>query len=274
MEPTPDELAEFAKKLNADGEVTVEKRQAWDLVDTYGHLQDLIDKDAPFGEGTIKLFQAMITNNNPKIESRYKGKYSYSRKKIVGGGNWECKPFAEPDTIDARMQRLAKQYESYMKFKPEDPELTYKVIEHAAEMMVDLIDIHPFSDGNGRTSRLMADGILISDGLYPMPHWLNPETEDSHIRRQQFGIMMEYACRGDFRLILRFMTQQQRLAIEQEFDAIEANTQATIEATTSGYRNERTLAYDNLTEYQLAISKSLLEKPPMILPLKKTAEES
>lgn len=26
MEPTPDELAEFAKKLNADGEVTVEKK--------------------------------------------------------------------------------------------------------------------------------------------------------------------------------------------------------------------------------------------------------
>jgi hypothetical protein len=187
------------------------------------------------------------------------------------GVSWECKPFAHPDTIDSRMKRLAHYLDNYMRYKPEDPTQIYRVIDHAAEIMVDLVDIHPFSDGNGRVSRLLADGILISGGLNPMPQWLNPNIEDVHKKRQNFAMIMEHACRGYFPFLLKFMVGQQRQKLENELDVIENSTQARIEAESSGYWQDRIVEYDTLTDYELILSNEIINNPPSELPHRKSA---
>lgn len=266
-EPTLEELIEFTNKINAEGTITVEKRQAWDLGLAYSTLYEMIKNNASFSEDTIKSFHAIITKNSPNLPQKYKGKYSYSRKVLVGS-KWECKPFAPAETIDARMHKLAERYAEFMKYKPEDPTQIYKVVNNACDIMVDLIDIHPFSDGNGRTSRLLADGILISGGLYPMPHWLNPEIKNLSKAKQQFGMMMEYACRGDYRMLLHFMVKQQRAAIESEFEEIEKDPQALEYEAGPSYIEEKVLIYDTLTEYQIILGNNLVKNPPERLKLK------
>jgi len=191
--PTLEEAKAFVDRLNADGEVTPAKRQGWDLVSAYSVLDDKMGQGSPFDEQTIKDFQGLITRHSPQLQMAERGNYSYVPKEILGVA-WKCKSFADPSDIDPRMKRLAHYLDAYMKFKPEDPSQAHKVIDHAAEIMVDFIDIHPFADGNGRTSRLLADGILIYGGLYPMPHWLNPNTPDSSKSKQNFNMMMEYAA--------------------------------------------------------------------------------
>lgn len=231
-------------------------------------MQTLLNTGGSFNEETIKKFQAMITAISPNLPRQFKGEYSFSSKTILGR-KWQSKPFASPETYPERMRRLSKCFSEYIKFVPEDPTQIYKVIEHSAEVMVDLVDIHPFSDGNGRTSRLLADAILTAGGLYPMPHWLEQDDERTvPSKKRRFGLMMEYACRGDYRLLLQFMTEQQRLAIESEFDAIEASSQASVEAASSGYRHERIMTYDTLTQYQFALTESLTKSPPERLPSK------
>jgi hypothetical protein len=263
---TLEQAALFTNKLNAEGEVTREKRQGWDIVEAYSKLHDMIDTGARFNEGSVKDFQSTITRNSPNLLRIQKGRYSYNPKKIKDT-SWECKPFASPETIDARMKRLVQYLENYMKYKPEEPSQTYKVVEHAAEIMVDLIDIHPFSDGNGRTSRLLADGILISGGLNPMSEWLDPNKGTLNKRKQDFGMKMEYACRGYFPLILKFMAGRQRAKLEEAIVVIETNTQARVEAQESGELEEIIAKYDNLTDYELILTNEILTNPPPKLPM-------
>lgn len=57
------------------------------------------------------------------------------------------------------------------------------VIELAAWAHCEVVGIHPFRDGNGRTARLLADLILTRYGLYPLRDFGDRETYINTLRR-------------------------------------------------------------------------------------------
>lgn len=268
QQPTLEELAAFAEQLNANGEVTVAKRQAWDLVTAYDVMHGMLNSGASIDEKAIKELQGIITDNTPHISRSQKGRFSYSSEKTIVNIPWELKPFSDGNQIDSRMQALTGKLGGYIKFKPEDPKQTYSVIDHAARIMIDLVDIHPFADGNGRTSRLLADAVLQAGGLYPMPHWVNPRIEDRNEGRMDFFSMVERARRGYYPSILKFMVQQQRHALESELTAIEINPIILSDARTAEYWDDRIGAYDMLTGYQANLNSVIQHNPPIPLPAK------
>lgn len=52
---------------------------------------------------------------------------------------------------------------------PDDADYERKAIEIAIWLHAEVIRIHPFEDGNGRTCRALLDAILVRLGLRPVP---------------------------------------------------------------------------------------------------------
>jgi Fic family protein len=53
--------------------------------------------------------------------------------------------------------------------KPDDEEYELRALRLAARAHAEIIRVHPFEDGNGRTSRLCAGHLLVKCGLLPVP---------------------------------------------------------------------------------------------------------
>ncbi len=79
---------------------------------------------------------------------------------------------------------------------------TYPLDEQAARLHHQLTHIHPFPNGNGRCSRLMADLSLQSHGAKPFT-W-GPEPHDQRVR-QRYLEALRQADTGDLRSLLGFV---------------------------------------------------------------------
>ena len=79
-------------------------------------------------------------------------------------------------------------------------------LELAAEVHFQLVDIHPFTDGNGRTARLLMNLILLRNG-YPMTVILRAE-------RKKYINCLELAHRGNLEPFLDFVAK----SVERSLD--------------------------------------------------------
>lgn len=80
-----------------------------------------------------------------------------------------------------------------------DTALRIHPIKLAALAHYKLVHIHPFIDGNGRTSRLLMNMILMQAGFPPV---IIPKQE-----RHRYYQMLEYANEGDIRPFVRFIAE-------------------------------------------------------------------
>jgi fido (protein-threonine AMPylation protein) len=77
---------------------------------------------------------------------------------------------AHRDHVEAQMRELLAHADARLRrFDPMDPGYEAAVLELAVRTHADMIAIHPFEDGNGRTSRLVAGRVLVAGGLAPVP---------------------------------------------------------------------------------------------------------
>ena len=116
-------------------------------------IEELAKKDELLSEHTIKQIHSLILKN---IDDENKGTYRKTNVIISGAGH---KP---PQTIEAasRMENFIKEYEKNKN--------TLHPIELASWVHIEFVDIHPFIDGNGRTSRLLMNLELIKAGYPPV----------------------------------------------------------------------------------------------------------
>lgn len=112
-------------------------------------VYDLVNKNIPFNEYRLKQIHQIILKG---IDDRNAGAYRSVPVRISGS---EHVP-AEPYMIDKLM-------EDYFIFYETKKDQLHPVIL-AAEMHERLVTIHPFIDGNGRTSRLIMNLILLQNG--------------------------------------------------------------------------------------------------------------
>ncbi|WP_257119480.1 Fic family protein [Aliarcobacter lanthieri] len=116
-------------------------------------MEDLAQKDDRLSEYSIKQIHSLILKN---IDDENKGKYRTTNVIISGA---EHKP-PQIFEVQSQMQEFIKKYnENITKLHP---------IELASFVHIEFVNIHPFIDGNGRTSRLLMNLELIKAGFPPI----------------------------------------------------------------------------------------------------------
>lgn len=113
------------------------------------YLKELIVKDADFSERDLLLLHSLILKG---IDPKYAGIYRDVQVMISGSKHLPPQPYM----IKKQIEDLFFWYQAHKK------DLHPVVL--AAELSERLVTIHPFLDGNGRTSRLLMNLILLKNG--------------------------------------------------------------------------------------------------------------
>lgn len=116
------------------------------------YLDDLVKDNSPITEWNIKNIHQLILK---EIDNENAGRYRKENVTIKGALH------IPPDfvKIPELMEKLILNYETWNKYHP---------IIQAALLHGELVKIHPFIDGNGRTSRLIMNLDLMNHGYNPV----------------------------------------------------------------------------------------------------------
>lgn len=115
------------------------------------YIETLVNENTPINEWVIKSLHQLILK---QIDNDNAGKYRQVNVQIVGATH------VPPEYIhlDDLMSSLISDYVSWYNMHP---------IEKAARLHSEFVKIHPFVDGNGRTSRLLMNLVLMQHGYPP-----------------------------------------------------------------------------------------------------------
>lgn len=115
-------------------------------------LDDLVKDNEPISEWNIKNIHQLILKN---IDNENAGRYRKENVTIKGATH------IPPDylKVPELMEKLILTYNTWNEYHP---------IIQAALLHGELVKIHPFVDGNGRTSRLLMNLVLMNNGYNPV----------------------------------------------------------------------------------------------------------
>ena len=114
-------------------------------------LDDLVKDNEPISEWNIKNIHQLILKD---IDNENAGRYRKENVTIKGATH------IPPDylKVPELMEKLILTYNTWSEYHP---------IIQAALLHGELVKIHPFVDGNGRTSRLLMNLVLMNNGYNP-----------------------------------------------------------------------------------------------------------
>lgn len=115
-------------------------------------LDDLVKDNEPISEWNIKNIHQLILKD---IDNENAGRYRKENVTIKGATH------IPPDYLKVPefMEKLILTYNTWSEYHP---------IIQAALLHGELVKIHPFVDGNGRTSRLLMNLVLMNNGYNPV----------------------------------------------------------------------------------------------------------
>jgi len=116
------------------------------------YLDDLVKDDKPITEWNIRNIHLLILKD---IDDENAGKYRKENVTIKGAKHIPPEYIKLPEL----MEKLILNYETWNNYHP---------IIKAALLHGELVKIHPFVDGNGRTSRLLMNLDLMNSGYNPV----------------------------------------------------------------------------------------------------------
>jgi Fic family protein len=136
--------------LTIGGKSMREHLEAINHSDAILFVKELVEKDAKITESVLLQIHNLVLRG---IDIENAGKYRTVQVMIKGSKHTPPPPFM-----------VAKQMEDYFIWYNQNKKHLHPVVL-AAEMHEKLVTIHPFIDGNGRTSRLLMNLILIQHGF-------------------------------------------------------------------------------------------------------------
>ena len=116
-------------------------------------VESLVAADDRLSEYSIKSLHALILK---QIDDENAGSYRNVNVLISGASH------RPPSHIE-----VASKMEAFINWYKTDAQ-TLHAVERACRVHVDFVGIHPFSDGNGRTSRLLMNFELMKSGFPPV----------------------------------------------------------------------------------------------------------
>jgi len=136
--------------------LTIDQKPMSDHLDAINHKEaiyyilELSKEDRKLSETDIKNIHSLVMANNPKIKGIYR-----NHDVLISGTEYMPPSFIH---LTDEMDKLIENYLSDKKHP----------IEKIAELHVLFERVHPFSDGNGRTGRLLMNLELIKVGYQPV----------------------------------------------------------------------------------------------------------
>lgn len=136
--------------VTISGKSMREHLEAINHTEAIGYIKDIARQDIEISERTIKEIHALILHG---IDRENAGKYRMVPVMISGSAHMPPQPYL-----------IEKQMEEFMlRFRQMEKEKVHPVLI-AAYLHDELVRIHPFIDGNGRTSRLLMNLYLLRHG--------------------------------------------------------------------------------------------------------------
>ncbi len=135
--------------LTINGKSMREHLEAINHYEAIEFIKDLVKKNASITESVLLQIHNLVLRG---IEPQHAGKYRNIQVMIGGSSHIPPAPYL-----------VKKEMEDYFIWYNENKNRLHPVIL-AAEMHEKLVSIHPFIDGNGRTSRLLMNLILLQNG--------------------------------------------------------------------------------------------------------------
>ena len=135
--------------LTISGKSMREHLEAINHQEAIHYIKHLVDKKTELNERELLSIHNLILRG---IDSEHAGRYRNVQVMIRGSAHFPPKPHL-----------VAKQMEDYFIWYQSQKNLLHPVVL-AAQMHEKLVTIHPFIDGNGRTSRLVMNLIMLRHG--------------------------------------------------------------------------------------------------------------
>lgn len=148
------------------------------------YLNDLVKENNPITEWNIKSIHGLVLKD---IDNENAGRYRRENVTIKGATH------IPPDylKVPELMEKLVLNYENWNDFHP---------IIQAALLHGELVKIHPFVDGNGRTSRLLMN-------LDLMNHGYNPIIIKKEDRLEYYEALDKAHTTGDYTVFVKLITK-------------------------------------------------------------------
>ncbi len=118
--------------------------------DAIAYVEEIVHKEEPLSEWQIKNLHRLVLKG---IDDEYAGIYQDQQVFISGASHIPPAPYL----IKEQMEQLMKWYDTEAK--------ELHPVERGAMLHAIFVGIHPFIDGNGRTSRLLLNLELMKDGF-------------------------------------------------------------------------------------------------------------
>ena len=177
------------KGLTVRGKPLKDHQEAVDHWDALHFVRQLVKDDQPVTERDIRDIHSLIVASTLKAEA---GQYSQRARRISGSLVTFPDPVAVPGLMEAFGQWLSGA-------SPQP--------ETAIEAHFRLVSIHPFSDGNGRTARLLMNLLLFRSGYPPLV--VRPEDRPDYL-----DAIERYQLQGDSLLYDRFMLERLEASLD------------------------------------------------------------
>jgi Fic family protein len=155
-------------------------------------LEDLVQKNEPLTEWTIKSLHQLILKG---IDDDNAGRYRTVNVRISGAEH------LPPDQV--RVPELMEQFITWYQTEA----MALHPVERAARVHSDFVKIHPFVDGNGRTSRLLMNLELLKAGYPPavlpverrLAYYIALDADHVHGEKEGFVSMVAEIVKEGFR---------------------------------------------------------------------------
>ena len=156
----------------------------------YGYVKKCISENKPLDENIVKDLHAILTEN-----IIIGGIYRKEAVRISGAG------FTPPAGNEMYMQ--IKNFYGDLKVKENE----LNPIELAAWTHAEFVRIHPFIDGNGRTSRLIMNYQLLIHGYLPI-------SVAKENRLDYYNALEQYAVNGDLATFADFVAELEEAQLD------------------------------------------------------------
>lgn len=177
-----------------------ELREIYEVINhkkAYGYVKKCIAENKPLDESIVKDLHAILTEN-----IIVGGIYRKEEVRISGAG------FTPPAENEMYMQ--IKNFYEDLKIKENE----LNSIELAAWTHAEFVRIHPFIDGNGRTSRLLMNYQLLINGFLPI-------SVAKENRLDYYNALEQYAVNDDLTPFADFVAELEEQRLDEYLAVIE-----------------------------------------------------
>lgn len=165
-------------------------------------LEKIVQKERKISEQTIMEIHKLIMSG---IDDKYAGLYRDLNVSILGA-------VKTPPRFE-KVPKLMKEYVDNINTNPGN----LNIIEMAAMLHYKLVEIHPFSDGNGRTSRLLMNLFLMQHG-YPVALVLK-------VDRKKYYDCLRKADQGNLKPFMDFIGRNIERSLDLYLDAVSSGSE-------------------------------------------------